>query len=136
MAAVLAVIETYQREQIARRLHETGASLRRQVDLVISAAGLSDYLQLRGRDCNLVYVARDEHGEPSQAFRTLVLQELIERGILAPSFVVSAAHDERAISQTVEAVAAIMPAYRRALEQGADAVVRGRYVRPGIRARG
>jgi glutamate-1-semialdehyde 2,1-aminomutase len=136
MAAVLAVIETYQREQIARRLHETGAGLRRQVDAVISAAGLSDYLQLRGRDCNLVYVARDEHGEPSQAFRTLVLQELIERGILAPSFVVSAAHDELAISQTVEAVAAIMPAYHRALEQGADAVVHGRYVRPAIRARG
>jgi glutamate-1-semialdehyde 2,1-aminomutase len=136
LAAVLAVIETYQRQQIAQRLLEIGANLRRRIEAVVAAAGLSNYIQLRGRDCNLVYVARDEHGEPSQVFRTLVLQELIERGILAPSFVVCAAHDERAISQTVDAVAELMPVYRRSLEQGSAAVVRGRPVRPAIRARG
>jgi glutamate-1-semialdehyde 2,1-aminomutase len=136
LSAVLAVIDTYQHQQIAQRLHKIGANLRRQIDAVVAEAGLSDYFQLRGRDCNLVYVARDERGEPSQAFRTLVLQELIERGILAPSFVVSAVHDENAISRTLEAVAGLMPAYRRALEQGADALVRGRYVKPAIRSRG
>jgi len=136
LAAVLAVIETYQRQQIAQRLLEIGANLRRRIEAVVAAAGLSNYIQLRGRDCNLVYVARDEHGEPSQVFRTLVLQELIERGILAPSFVVCAAHDERAISQTVDAVAELMPVYRRSLEQGSAAVVRGRPIRPAIRARG
>jgi glutamate-1-semialdehyde 2,1-aminomutase len=136
LAAVLAVIETYQRQQVAQRLLEIGADLRRRIEAVVAEAGLSDYFQLRGRDCNLAYVARDEHGEPSQAFRTLVLQELIERGILAPSFVVCAAHDERAISDTVDAVAELMPVYRRALEQGSAAVVRGRPVRPALRARG
>ena len=136
LAAMLAVIDTYQREQVARRLLETGAGLRRQIEAVVADAGLSDHFQLRGRDCNLVYVARDEQGQPSQAFRTLVLQELLERGILAPSFVVCAAHDERAISQTVDAVTELMPIYRRALEEGAAGVVRGRPVRPAIRARG
>ena len=136
LAAMLAVIDTYQREQVAQRLLETGAGLRRQIEAVVTDAGLSDHFQLRGRDCNLVYVARDEQGQPSQAFRTLVLQELLERGILAPSFVVCAAHDERAISQTVDAVTELMPIYRRALEEGAAGVVRGRPVRPAIRARG
>jgi glutamate-1-semialdehyde 2,1-aminomutase len=136
LAAVLAVIETYQREQVAQRLLEVGATLRHRIEAVVADAGLSDYFQLRGRDCNLVYVARDAHGQPSQAFRTLVLQELVERGILAPSFVVCAAHDEQAIGQTVDAVAELMPVYRRALEQGPEALVRGRYVRPAIRARG
>ena len=136
LAAVLAVIETYQREQVAQRLLELGGSLRRQIEAVVADAGLSDYFQLRGRDCNLVYAARDGQGQPSQAFRTLVLQELMERGILAPSFVVCAAHDEKAISQTVDAVGELMPVYRQALEQGPEAVVRGRYVRPAIRARG
>jgi glutamate-1-semialdehyde 2,1-aminomutase len=136
LAAALAVIDTYEREQVAQRLLEVGGDLRRRIEAVVADAGLSDYFQLRGRDCNLVYVARDEQGQPSQAFRTLVLQELMERGILAPSFVVCAAHDERAISQTVDAIAELMPVYRRALEQGAGAVVRGRPVRPAIRARG
>jgi glutamate-1-semialdehyde 2,1-aminomutase len=136
LAAMLAVIDAYQSEQIAARLHQIGAELRRAVTEVVDAAGLSSYFQLRGRDCNLVYVARDERGEPSQAFRTLVLQEFLERGILAPSFVVSAAHDSAAINQTVDAIAQLMPVYRRALEEGTDSVLRGRHVRPAVRSRG
>ena len=136
LAAMLAVIDTYQREEIAARLHRIGAELRRAVTEVVDAAGLSSYFQLRGRDCNLVYVARDERGEPSQAFRTLVLQELLERGILAPSLVVSAAIDSAAINQTVDAIAGLMPVYQRALDQGVDSVLRGRHVRPALRARG
>jgi glutamate-1-semialdehyde 2,1-aminomutase len=136
LSAMLAVVDTYQEEQIAARLHAIGADLRRQVDEVVSAAGLSAYFQLRGRDCNLVYVARDGLGQPSQEFRTLVLQELIERGVLAPSLVVCAAHDAAAVRQAVDAIAGLMPVYRRALEQGIDSVLRGRPVRPAIRARG
>lgn len=136
LAAMMTVLDTYQAQGIARRLHETGARLRQGIADVVAAAGLSAYFEVRGRDCNLVYVARDARGRPSQDFRTLVLQELLDHGILAPSFVVSAAHDEQAIEQVVVAVAALMPKYQRALEQGITAVLRGRSVRPAIRSRG
>jgi glutamate-1-semialdehyde 2,1-aminomutase len=136
LAAMLAVIDTGQQERTSERLHQIGGELRRGVEQVVADAGLSSYFQLRGRDCNLVYVARDQDGQPSQAFRTLVLQELIARGILAPSFVVCAAHDPAAIGQAVDAVAELMPVYQRALESGIDQVLRGRPVRPAIRARG
>jgi glutamate-1-semialdehyde 2,1-aminomutase len=136
LAAMLAVIDTYQREQIAERLHLIGAELRRGVEEVVAGAGMSPYFQLRGRDCNLVYVARDDQGQPSQEFRTLVLQEFLAHGILAPSFVVCAAHDPAAIQQTIDAVAELMPVYRRALEDGVGTVLRGRPVRPTIRRRG
>ena len=136
LAAMLAVIDTYEREQIAERLHRIGGELRRGVEEVVADAGLSSHFQLRGRDCNLVYVARDDQGQPSQAFRTLVLQELVERGILAPSLVVCAAHDPAAIRHTVDAVAELMPIYRRALEDGIGTVLRGRPVRPTSRRRG
>jgi glutamate-1-semialdehyde 2,1-aminomutase len=136
LAAMLSVIDTCEQEQIAGRLLQLGGDLRRGVEEAVAAAGLSSYFRLRGRDCNLVYEARDEAGEPSQAFRTLVLQELLERGILAPSFVVCAAHDEDAIKQTVAAVADLLPVYRSALEQGTGWVLRGRPVRPALRARG
>jgi glutamate-1-semialdehyde 2,1-aminomutase len=136
LAAMLAVIDTYQREPIAERLHQIGAELRRGVEEVVADAGLSSYFQLRGRDCNLVYAAKDGQGQPSQAFRTLVLQEFLARGILAPSFVVGAAHDPAAIQQTIDAVAELMPVYQRALEDGVETVLRGRPVRPTIRRRG
>jgi glutamate-1-semialdehyde 2,1-aminomutase len=136
LAAMLAVIDTCQREQISEQLHQIGNELRRGIDEVVADAGLSSYFQVRGRDCNLTYVARDQAGQPSQAFRTLVLQELVDGGILAPSFVVCAAHDPATIRQTVDAVAKLMPVYRRALEDGINHVLRGRPVRPAIRARG
>ena len=99
LAAMMAVIDTFQRDQVATRLLQIGQQLRKGVEKAVADAGLSAYFQLRGRDCNLVYVARDGEGRPSQEFRTLVLQEFLEWGILAPSFVVSAAHDSAAIDQ-------------------------------------
>ncbi len=136
LAAMLAVIDTCEQENIAGRLDQIGADLRAGIESVVADAGMADYFQLRGRNCNLVYVARDAAGEPSQAFRTLVLQELLERGILAPSFVVCAAHDAEAVKRAVDAVAELMPAYRRALESGPGCVLRGRPVRPAVRPRG
>ena len=136
LAAMLAVVDYGQREQVSAKLRQIGGELRRRIEEVVADAGLSSYFQLKGRDCNLVYVARDSTGQPSQAFRTLVLQEFVDRGILAPSFVVCAAHDPAAISQTVDAVAELMPVYRRAIEDGIDQVLRGRPVRPAIRTRG
>jgi glutamate-1-semialdehyde 2,1-aminomutase len=136
LAAMLAVIDTFQRDQVAARLLRIGQQLRKGVEKVVADAGLSAYFELLGRDCNLVYVARDAVGRPSQEFRTLVLQELLERGILAPSFVVSAAHDSAAIDQTVAAVADLMPVYRKALDHGIGTVLRGRPVRPALRPRG
>ena len=136
LAAMLAVIDTFEQEGIAGQLHSIGADLRAGVQDAVAAAGLGDYFQLRGRDCNLVYVARDADGQPSQEFRTLVLQEFLEHGILAPSFVVNAAHDPKVISQVVDAVTELMPVYRRALDDGVATVLRGRPVRPTIRRRG
>src|ERR1700750_2661310 len=109
LVATIAVIHIFQQEQVSARLHQIGRELRHGIEQVVADAKLSSYFQLRGRDCNLVYVARDSAGQPSQAFRTLVLQELIDRGILAPSFVVCAAHDPAAIGQAVDAVADLMP---------------------------
>ena len=135
LAAMMAVIDSCQRDRVSEKLHRIGGELRRGIEEVAADAGLSAYFQLRGRDCNLVYQTQ-RRGQPSQAFRTLVLQELIDRGILAPSFVICAAHDPAAIRQTIHAVAELMPVYRQALEHGIDRVLRGRPVRPAIRARG
>ncbi|HEY6531128.1 MAG TPA: glutamate-1-semialdehyde 2,1-aminomutase [Acidimicrobiales bacterium] len=136
LAAVLASIDVYQREGVCDQLHRIGASLRAGVEQVTTAAGLSEHFRIRGRDCNLVFHTLDPEGNPSQGFRTLVMQELLERGVLAPSFVVSAATDQAAVDQTVAAVADIMPLYAQALESGVEPLLRGRPVRPALRRRG
>ena len=42
------------------------------------------HVQFVGRPCCLLYGTLDAEGRPSQAFRTLFLQEIIRRGVLAP----------------------------------------------------
>jgi glutamate-1-semialdehyde 2,1-aminomutase len=50
---------------------------------------LQGHFKVLGRPCCLVYTTLDSEMQASQPFRTLFMQEMISRGILAPSFVVS-----------------------------------------------
>jgi glutamate-1-semialdehyde 2,1-aminomutase len=136
MAAVLATIDVYEREKVTDRLHEIGATLRGAVNCEIARHRLQDHVQLTGRDCNLVFATKDSAGNRSQELRTVLLQEMLRGGVLAPSFVVSYSHDDLAIERTVEALAAALPVYSRALESGPETVLEGRPVRPAIRRRG
>jgi glutamate-1-semialdehyde 2,1-aminomutase len=106
------------------------------VERAAREAGVEDVFQVVGRDCNLAYVTRDAAGRPSQEYRTLFLQELLRHGILAPSFVVSAAHDDASIDATVEVVAEALEVYRRALDEGLAGYLHGRPVRPSLRSIG
>jgi glutamate-1-semialdehyde 2,1-aminomutase len=136
MAALLATIDVYEREAVTDRLHRIGASVRAAIESEVARNGLQDYVQLRGRDCNLVFATNDSAGHPSQEFRTVFMQEVLRGGVLAPSFVVSFSHDDLAIERTLEAVVAALPIYCRALEDGPATVLEGRSVRPALRRRG
>ncbi len=136
LAAAMAVHEVYRTEDVIGTLHRQGERLRAGVDGVTAEMGLEDYFGVSGRDCNLVYVTRDGRGERSQEFRTLFMQEMIKRGILGPSFVVSYSHSDDDIDRTVDAVAESLKIYARALEDGVDRYLEGRPVRPVDRKRG
>lgn len=135
LAAAIAVIAAYRQGPVVDTLYTRGTRLRRGVQDAAAAAGVADHLQVVGRDCNLVYATLDADGERSQAFRTLFLQELLRRGVLAPSFVVSAAHSEADINDTVQAVYEACGVYRRALTEGVERHLHGRPVRPVFRSR-
>jgi glutamate-1-semialdehyde aminotransferase len=85
------------------------------------------------RPSNLVHATLDAHGEPSQAFRTLFLAELLDRGVIAPSFVVSAALTDHDIDHTAQAVCEACRVYRKALDEAVAGYLRGRPVEPALR---
>jgi glutamate-1-semialdehyde 2,1-aminomutase len=118
LAAAAKVIEIYRRDAVTDRLHSIGESLASEVRRISADAGLADHVVVRGRACNLVFATLDEEGKPSQEFRTLFMRELIRNGVLAPSFVVSAALTDEDIAVTLDAVAAACATYRKALEHG------------------
>ncbi len=133
LAATLATIETYEREGVIEVLYRQGERLRAGVQRAIDAHGLASYFELSGRPCNLLYATRDEGRRPSQAFRTLFLQETIRRGLLMPSMVVSFAHNDAAIDATVARVGEALYIYRRALDEGVEKYLEGRPVKPVFR---
>lgn len=135
LAAAVAVITAYRSGPVVETLYARGARLRSGVEAATAAAGVADHVKVLGRDCNLIYATLDADGERSQDFRTLFLQELLQRGVMAPSFVVSAAHTEADIDDTVEAVYEACSVYRRALTEGIDRHLLGRPVRPVFRQR-
>jgi glutamate-1-semialdehyde 2,1-aminomutase len=73
-----------------------------------------------GRACNLLYGTLGPEGQPSQQFRCLFLQEIIARGVIAPSFVVSYSHSDADIDRTIEAVDGALGVYAKALANGVD----------------
>jgi glutamate-1-semialdehyde 2,1-aminomutase len=133
LAASIETLRIYQERGVVAYLWERGQQLRELVSRSIKENRLEGFFEVIGRPCNLIYGTRDHEGKPSQAFRTLFLQELIRSGVIAPSFVVSFSHTDADIERTAEAVYSAHAVYRKALTDGIDRYLTGRPVKPVFR---
>ena len=133
LAAWLEVVQIYRERQVVEYLWRQGERLRELVNRSIAENRLGGYFALTGRPCNLVFATYDQKRTRSQAFRALFLQELIRRGVIAPSFVVSFSHTDADIDQTAEAVNEAHVIYRKALDEGVEKYLEGRPVKPAVR---
>ena len=133
LAAAMATMRFYRDHPVVETLYARGAQLRQGFEDAAKTCDLQDYVDLASRDCNLLFATRDAERRPSQAFRTLFMQELLKRGIIAPSFVVSYSHSEQDIDLTIDAIRAALEVYRRALQDGVEPYLDGRVVKPAVR---
>ncbi|MFI9375052.1 glutamate-1-semialdehyde 2,1-aminomutase [Streptomyces parvulus] len=134
LAAAMAVQTTYAEEGVTARLHALGERLAAGVREAAAVMGVGEHVVVRGRASNLVFATLDEHGRPSQEYRTLFLRRLLAGGVLAPSFVVSSALTDADVDHTVDVVAQACAVYRKALDAGDPAPwAAGRPVRPVFR---
>jgi glutamate-1-semialdehyde 2,1-aminomutase len=133
LAAAIATMRFYQEHPVIETLEARGARLRRGIEQAAVAAGVAQNVGVVSRHCNLLFFTRDAEGRPSQPLRTLFMQELIRRGVIAPSFVVSWSHSEDDIDRTIEIAAEAMQVYRRALDEGVERHLAGPSVKPVFR---
>ncbi|WP_146578387.1 glutamate-1-semialdehyde 2,1-aminomutase [Neorhodopirellula pilleata] len=120
LRAVMATIDFYQNYPVVETLERQGQKL---VDGIKAAAihhGLENHVDVIGRPSCLVFTTRDADGEYSQAFRSLLMQELIKHGVLGPSLVISYSHDDDDVAKTIAAYDKAMEVYRNALENGVN----------------
>jgi glutamate-1-semialdehyde 2,1-aminomutase len=133
LAAAIATMRVYREEDVIGHLHRQGGRLRNGISQFVRTLGLQGYFDCIGRDCCLLYSTCDADKRPSQPFRTLFLQEIIARGVIAPAFVVSYSHTDQDIDRTIEIVGEALAVYRKALENGVEKYLRGRPVKPVFR---
>lgn len=130
LAASFETLHIYREQNVVEFLWKQGEQLRTLVNRSVKENRLQGFFELVGRPCNLVYATRDQNHNPSQAFRTLFLQELIRHGVIAPSFVVSFSHSDADIHHTAEAVYEAHAVYRKALDEGVVQFLKGSPVKP------
>lgn len=137
LAAFRAVVRAYTADPAfdpVAIMERQGRLLADGVNAAAAELGVCEHVAVIGRPSCLVFTTRDTEGQPSQPFRTLFLQELIRRGVLGQSFVISAAHTDDDVRRTVDASYQAMIVYRKALEAGSvDGLLAGRPVAPGHR---
>ena len=133
LAAAIETMRIYRDENVVAHLYRQGERLRAGIKRAIDTLGLTGHFDVLGKAPNLIYATRDEEKRPSQAFRTLFLQETLQRGLLMPSLVVSFSHDDSDIDRTIEAIGEALVVYRKALENGIDKYLVGRPVKPVFR---
>jgi glutamate-1-semialdehyde 2,1-aminomutase len=133
LAAARAVMRVYRERNVVDILWKAGERLANGIRRAVAELGLQGFFDIVGRPCNLIYVTNDADKQPSQEFRALFLRELLLRGVLAPSFVVNAAHTDADIDATLERIGEALVVYKHALENGGAKHVAGRPVKPVFR---
>jgi glutamate-1-semialdehyde 2,1-aminomutase len=120
LAAAIATMDIYRNEPVLEHMARAGRRLMDGVSEAARRRGIADHLFVTGHPANAVFATLDRNLRPSQSFRTVLMQETIRRGVIAPSLVVSYAHRDEDIDRTIEVFSAAMEVYARALEDGPE----------------
>jgi glutamate-1-semialdehyde 2,1-aminomutase len=130
LAAAIATIKFFKKNKVVERLYEQGIKLEVGVNKASRDLSLEDKVSVLGPPCASVYTTRDHDNEPSQPFRTLFIQETMKRGLLMPSTIVSYAHTDADIAETVEKIHEVLVIYKKALNEGIEKYLEGRAIQP------
>jgi glutamate-1-semialdehyde 2,1-aminomutase len=134
LAAFRAVVRAYTDGDPVAVMERQGRLLADGVNAAAADAGIAGHLSVIGRPSCQVFRTADADGQPSQAMRTLFLQEILRHGVLGQSYVISAAHTDADVERTVDAARAAAVTYRKALETGRpEKFFTGRAVAPAHR---
>ena len=82
LAAMLQTIKEFKRHDMINSNWRRGEALKQRLQAAIDQHGLDSQLQLSGYACLFALTCRDASGKPDDGYRTLMMQEMIARGVL------------------------------------------------------
>ncbi|CAO5676037.1 MAG: 3-aminobutyryl-CoA aminotransferase [Holosporales bacterium] len=126
LAAALATIDEFKTKDVLSHNHRIGALMRDKVSAVIQRTGMSDYISYQSADWMQLFMFKNSKKEICMSMRTLMLQEMIKRGVLFQgAFVPCFSHTEDDVNYFAKAFECSLEIYKKALEQGFEAYLVG-----------
>ncbi len=134
MAACMATIDEFQKHNVVKHNQEIGDYFIQQCRKVISAKGLSDYITVTDSNWMPFMYFKNKKGEVDAGLRTLVLQSIIEQGILFQGLLVPCfSHAKNDIDIFAHALKNTLTVYQAALEDGYAKYLKGEVIQPVFR---
>lgn len=135
LAAMIATIEAFQAHGMIESNWARGKALNDSLNQVIVRHGLQDALEVKGDPCLMAMVCRNAAGMADDGFRTLMMQEMIARGVLFQGLLYPTwSHQQAELDWMANAFDESCAVYRRALDQGnVDGLLLGAPAKPVFR---
>lgn len=136
LAACCATIDVYKSRDVVSHIRQVGETIREGFNGITRSLGIDQFLYADGHPSLLFYITKDAGGAKSQPYRTLFMQEILKRGILAPSLVVNDAFTDEDVAHSLWAFGEAAEVYGKAIKHGSvDGYLAGRSVKPVFRKR-
>ena len=135
LAAMIATIEAFKAEKMIESNWLRGEILKGTLEKIIDKHQLNSFLKFLGYPCLFALACHNSKGEVDDFYRTLMMQEMIARGILFQGlFYPTWSHQQPEINHIAMAFDESCKVYRQAIEAGSTAqLLIGRPVKPVFR---
>jgi len=120
LAAAKAVMEVFDREDVAGKIAKNGQRLIEETEKLISQNGLKEVISIDGFPCRNSFIFKDYKDTPGADIRTFWIQELAKRGILSGGYhMMSLAHKDEEIDFTLSRYDQVLRLAKEGIESGA-----------------
>jgi len=134
IAAGLATIEEYKTKDVIAHNHRIGELFIQKNRAVIAKHGLEAFVQVLGGNWMPYFLFKNKQGEICNGMRTLVMQEMIARGVLFQSALTPCfSHTEADMDVFAQALDETLALYAQALEDGYERHLVGEAAKPVFR---
>jgi glutamate-1-semialdehyde 2,1-aminomutase len=135
LAAMIATIDSFKEHDMIQSNWERGRLLKVELQKIIRSNGLLKHLDISGCPCLFLVNCRNSLGEIDTYYRTLLLQEMIRRGVLFQGmFYTTWSHQELEIEKVLNSFHDSLVVYKKAIDQSTtDGLLIGPPTKPVFR---
>ncbi len=135
LAAMIATIEAFEKHDMIKSNWARGESLKQKLIQIIAKHGLEKFLEPMGYSCLFVLACRNPEGIADDFYRTLMMQEMIARGVLFQGVIYPTwSHQQPELDHIAQAFDEACGVYRQAIDAGStNELLIGRPAKPVFR---